>query len=336
MPDRKPRVGITIGDPAGIGPEIALRALQDADIHAMCTPVVFGSPEVMERDIAMLGLNARVRVVEPSDIDDSGPHEVLVVRTSGPEAVIAYGQINPAGGEAAVRAIRSAVDSAQRSEIDAICTCPLNKESMRDAGYSYDGHTEMLAEFTHSGPVSMLLMGRQLRVAHLTTHSAFRDVPGKITVERITRVIEIAHESMQRAGVPQPRIAVAGLNPHSGENGLFGREEMDVFRPAIDAANARGFQVFGPVSPDAVFIDMMSGKFDIIVVAYHDQGHIPVKLIERDHAVNVTGGLPIIRTSVDHGTAFDIAGKGIASWVNMKAALELAATMASATLRERS
>ncbi len=199
---------------------------------------------------------------------------------------------------------------------------------MRNAGFHYDGHTELLAELTGCSSVSMLLIGNQLRVAHLTTHSALRTVSDKITEERLCEVIRIAFEAMRNYGFASPRIAVAGINPHCGENGLFGDEEIKLMRPVIESIAATGIDVRGPISPDAVFIEAMADKYDIVVVAYHDQGHIPVKLIERDHAVNVSGGLPIIRTSVDHGTAFDIAGKGIAAIVNMKAAITMAAKMA--------
>jgi len=198
---------------------------------------------------------------------------------------------------------------------------------MRLAGYTFDGHTEMLAEFTGTTDVTMLLIGERLRVAHLTTHTAIRGVPDKVTPERLRFVIRAAEQMVRLCGIAAPRIAVAGLNPHAGEHGLFGDEEDVTMRPVIDELRRFGVDVHGPVSGDAVFIDALNGQWDLVVAAYHDQGHIPVKLIERDHAVNVTGGLPIIRTSVDHGTAFDIAGRGTASAVNMKAALRLAAQL---------
>ncbi|CAB5021466.1 unannotated protein [freshwater metagenome] len=323
-----PRIGITLGDPAGIGTEIAVRTLEDNSIYQLCHPILFGSPDVVARELKQLGAKSTLKVVSPQDEVSGSATEVIVVETSGTEALVPYGQISEAGGEAAVRSIKAAVTAALAGEIDAITTAPLNKESMRNAGFHYDGHTELLAELTGCSSVSMLLIGNQLRVAHLTTHSALRTVSDKITEERLREVIRIAFEAMRNYGFASPRIAVAGINPHCGENGLFGDEEIKLMRPVIESIAATGIDVRGPISPDAVFIEAMADKHDIVVVAYHDQGHIPVKLIERDHAVNVSGGLPIIRTSVDHGTAFDIAGKGIADIVNMKAAITMAAKMA--------
>ena len=331
---RKPLVGVTLGDPAGVGAEIALRALDDEGVGADCSLVLFGSPAAVEREAGTLRLQRPIHVVPlPTGppvtgewiLDDTA---INVVATSGDEALIPFGVVDARGGEAAVRAVTVAVEAAKSGIIDAVCTAPLNKESMRRAGYPHDGHTELIATLTGNPEVSMFLLGRQLRVAHLTTHSAIATVPGKITPKRLRSVIDIADRVMRAQGISQPRIAVAGLNPHAGEHGLFGSEEDDVMRPVLAQATADGLTVVGPVSPDAVFIEMMAGKHDIVIAAYHDQGHIPVKLIERDHAVNVTGGLPIIRTSVDHGTAFDIAGRGIADATNMVAALAMAAQLA--------
>jgi len=335
---RRPIVGVTLGDPAGIGTEIALRAMLEPAVREACDVVLFGSPAVVARALAVLDDDRSVHPVTPSDeqtLDDclaslpDGVNSVNVVTTSTDDALIPYGQIDARGGEAAVRAVTSAVAAAVAGAIDALCTAPLNKESMRLAGYPHDGHTELIASLTGSPVVSMLLLGRQLRVAHLTTHTAIAGVPAKITPDRLRAVIDISHRVMRAQGVAEPRIAVAGLNPHAGEHGLFGDEEGVVMRPVIDAAVADGLRVTGPVSPDAVFIEMMAGRHDIVIAAYHDQGHIPVKLIERDHAVNVTGGLPIIRTSVDHGTAFDIAGQGRADSTNMVEAILLAARLAN-------
>lgn len=323
-----PVVGITLGDPAGIGTEISLKAITDPARETNFTPVLFGSPEVILRDLANFQIDWKIKVVTIDDDLTPVEGEILVVATSGAEALIPYGNVTPAGGHAAVAAVKTAVEFCQQGKINAICTAPLNKESMREAGYHFDGHTEMLAEYTSTPSVSMLLIGRQLRVAHVTTHTSIRQVPDKITKDRLKSVISIAHEAMRNYGIKNPRIAVAGLNPHSGENGLFGDEENLVMRPVIAEMVEFGLDVRGPASPDSVFIDSMSDKHDIVVVAYHDQGHIPVKLIERDFAVNVSGGLPIIRTSVDHGTAFDIAGLGIATYVNMNEAIAMASRLA--------
>lgn len=329
LPLPLPRIGITLGDPAGIGPEIAVRILSDPEVREVCLPVLVGAREVVAREVAQHCPGTRVVETSLQDGVTGEPGDILLLPTGSPEDLVPYGTVDPAGGRAAVEAVRAAVEATLDGRLDGICTAPLNKESMRRAGFDYDGHTEMLAEFTGCRSVSMLLMGDQLRVAHVSTHTALADVPAKMTPERLTAVVRIAHDALLSIGIAEPRIAVAGLNPHSGENGLFGTEEQVVMVPTIAALCADGLDVRGPVSPDAVFLEAMSGRYDLVVVAYHDQGHIPVKLIERDVAVNVTGGLPIIRTSVDHGTAFDIAGRGVASTVNMGSALRLAARMAS-------
>ncbi len=323
------RIGLTLGDPAGIGTEIAVAALQEMSSREAYEVILFGSPAVVQREIDRQGVGVRIVEVVAGDKMGADAGVIRVVPTSSGEALIPYGQISAEGGHAAVRAVVSAVEAAQRGSIDAICTAPLNKESMRAAGYNYDGHTELLAELTGVRDVSMLLIGKQLRVAHVSTHTALAQVPGKMTAERLTTVIRIAHKTMLEYGFENPRVAIAGLNPHAGEHGLFGDEEQSVMRPVINRMCAEGISAFGPVSPDSVFIDALAGRYDIVVVAYHDQGHIPVKLVEREHAVNVTGGLPIIRTSVDHGTAFDIAGRGVADIQNMQAALEMAARLAA-------
>jgi 4-hydroxythreonine-4-phosphate dehydrogenase len=323
-----PTIGITLGDPAGIGTEIALKSIMELKSSNEFTPLLFGSSQVVLRDMSQLKIKADLRSVTWDDSIEPTENEILIVETSGPEALIPYGEVSAAGGRAAVTALKAAVEFCQEGKVNAICTTPLNKESVKQAGYNYDGHTEMLAEFTNTDSVSMLLIGRQIRVAHLSTHTSIQNVPSKITKERLRSVILIANDAMRAYGIESPRIVVAGLNPHSGENGLFGDEEILIMRPVIAEMLAEGFNVQGPASPDSVFIDSMNNRHDIVIVAYHDQGHIPVKLIERDFAVNVTGGLPIIRTSVDHGTAFDIAGKGCASFVNMNEALAMAAKLA--------
>ncbi len=324
-----PIVGLTAGDPAGIGPELALRVLAQAATHETCRPVIYGSRAALARDLAWLGLEA-----ELVDVTDTGvpertrPDRILVhdVDRTGDDAV-EVGVVSAIAGELAVRGVRAAVADALRGDIHAICTAPLNKESMWRAGHEYDGHTGLLTELCDGAQASMLLVGDRLRVAHVTTHVAFEDVPSRLSVERIHRVIAIAGEALRSLGIAEPRIAVAGLNPHAGEHGLFGGQEGTVIEPAIAAARADGWDVRGPVSPDAVFIQMLEDRHDIVIAMYHDQGHIPIKIIEFDRAVNVSGGLPIVRTSVDHGTAFDIAGTGIARTENMEVALALAARM---------
>ncbi len=325
-----PIVAITAGDPAGIGTEVALRTIALPASHAECRPVIYGSTSAVRRDLAWLGLDLEVVSLGPTDSPEQTDHQHVHVYDldQDGDTPVGLGEMSAMGGELAVRAVRAAVTSALNGHIDAICTAPLNKEAMWLAGHEYDGHTGLLTEMCGGTPTSMLLVGDRLRVAHVTTHVAFEDVPSRLSIQRVTDVIRIAGEAMQHLGIEQPRIAVAGLNPHSGEHGLFGGQEGTIIEPAIEAARAEGWQVTGAVSPDAVFIQMLEGHHDIIVVMYHDQGHIPVKLIEFDRAVNISGGLPIIRTSVDHGTAFDIAGTGKARTENMEVALGFAAQMA--------
>jgi 4-hydroxythreonine-4-phosphate dehydrogenase len=326
-----PLVAITAGDPAGIGTEVALRTIALPASHLDCRPVIYGSATAVRRDLAWLGLDLEIVTLGPDEAPERTDHHHVHVRDLDQEGdtPVGLGELSAMGGELAVRAVRAAVTDALEGRIDAMCTAPLNKEAMWLAGHEYDGHTGLLTEMCGGTPTSMLLVGERLRVAHVTTHVAFEDVPGRLSIQRIADVIRIAGETVRSLGFNEPRIAVAGLNPHSGEHGLFGSQEGTIIEPAVEQARAEGWQVTGPVSPDAVFIQMLEGHHDIVVAMYHDQGHIPVKIIEFDRAVNISGGLPIIRTSVDHGTAFDIAGTGKARTENMEVALGHAARMAS-------
>ena len=327
----RPLVAVTIGDPAGIGPEVALKALAEPSVYELCHPVVFGSRAVMERDAAALGVEPEIVTDAALERDDASPERLVLYETGPPEAAEApRGEVGAAGGEAAVRAVRAATELALEGRAQALATGPLNKASMRAAGYEWAGHTELLADLCDAGEVSMLLLGERLRVAHVTTHVALERVPELVTEARLRSVVAIADATIRRLGFERPRIGVAGLNPHAGEGGMFGDEEQEVVGPTIAALREEGFEVSGPIAGDAVFVDM-ERRYDIVVVMYHDQGHIPIKLVERDDAVNVTGGLPIVRTSVDHGTAFDIAGQGIAGEQSMVAALRMAARLAGST-----
>ncbi len=326
-----PIIGLTAGDPAGVGYELALRTLSQPAIHADMRGIVYGSRTCLERDLSWLDLDVQLVELDPTSDEvptRTSPGEILV-RDVGEDAdgPVELGELQAIAGDIAVRSVRAAVADAQSEHIDAICTAPLNKESMWQAGHEYDGHTGLLSELCDGSRVSMLLVGDRLRVAHVTTHVAFADVPDRLSVDRIADVIDIAGTTLRSLGFPDPRIAVAGLNPHAGEHGLFGDQEHTTIAPAIERAREAGWNVTGPVSPDAVFNAMLADHFDVVIAIYHDQGHIPVKLIEFDRAVNISGGLPIVRTSVDHGTAFDIAGRGIARTENLEVALAMAATM---------
>jgi len=326
---RPPIVAITGGDPAGVGYEVALRTMALPATHEHARPILYASGRGVRRDLAWLGLDVELVALEAGVFPETTDERRIHLRDLDEEgdSPVAHGELCAMGGELAVRGVRAAVADALTERVEAICTAPLNKEAMWLAGHRYDGHTGLLTELCDGAQASMLLVGERLRVAHVTTHVAFEDVPGRLSVERIVRVIGIAGDALRTLGFDQPRIAVAGLNPHSGEHGLFGDQETTIIGPAIAAARADGWDVVGPVSPDAVFIHMLEDRYDIVVAMYHDQGHIPVKIIEFDRAVNVSGGLPIVRTSVDHGTAFDIAGTGQARTENMEVALALAARM---------
>ncbi len=315
-------LGITMGDPAGVGAEIALKAMHtDGDCRK--NGIIFGSMAVTEYYNHLLGYEYQVKEIKT--IEDFDPACVNVV---DPEPVsmedFKIGQVSPICGHAAFLYVKTAIDWAVAQKIDAVVTAPLNKEALHLAGHLYDGHTEIFNEFAGTGRYAMLLWSDKMKVIHVTTHVAMREACNRIKKPRVEEVIRLADDTLKQAGYASPRIAVAGLNPHSGENGIFGREEIDEIEPAIRCCADDGIQVEGPVPPDTVFLKMYQGKYDIVVAMYHDQGHIPLKLLAFDDGVNMTVGLSIIRTSVDHGTAFDIAGKGIANPTSMLAAVNAA------------
>jgi len=287
----KPRVAITVGDPAGIGPEVARKAASSPDVLAVCEPVIYAPPEKPRFD---------------------------------------PGVLSAAAGQAAYDVILRAVDDARRGEVDAIATAPINKEAFKLAGLPWHGHTDLLAHLTGAGHVAMMFHSDKLRVVLATVHVALAEVPRLLTKSLMERTIALTAIELPRFDKVHPRIAVAGLNPHAGEHGLFGREDIDVIAPAVEACRARGVDVTGPFPADTVFVRASRGEFDVVVACYHDQGLIPVKLLAFGQAVNVTLGLPIVRTSVDHGTAFDIAGQGIANPESMISAVLLAARLAHA------
>jgi 4-hydroxythreonine-4-phosphate dehydrogenase len=327
--ETRPLIAITMGDPAGIGAEVSLKALLDPEIYATCRPLVVGTLAVLEQMRDVLHSGQRMQAVtKPSEAGYTlGIVDVLdlSVEHSGP---FPSGVAARENGAAAVAYVEKAIALATAGEVDAIATAPLNKEAMRAAGFPYDGHTELLAVKTGTKVYTMMLASGDFRVFHVSTHVSLRGAIERAKKARVLQVIELAYREIQRMGVTQPRLAVAGLNPHAGEHGLFGDEEIHEISPAVDEARARGWNVIGPVSPDTVFARAKRGDFDGVVAMYHDQGHIPFKMTEFELGVNVTVGLPIIRTSVDHGTAYDIAGKGVADPKNMVQAIALAADMA--------
>jgi 4-hydroxythreonine-4-phosphate dehydrogenase len=337
------RIGLTMGDPAGIGPEIIFKALEVLAARAdEVEPVVIGTRSCMEEAAQRLGSGARI---VPANCAGRWP-EVALIEAATTERQIEPGRLEAEAGRLAYAAIERAVKLAMTGEIDAIVTAPISKEALHLAGFTYPGHTEILAELTGSGRSCMLLVHDRLRVAHLSTHVALADVPKRLTPERLSYVIEVAHQALLDLGFEKPRIGVCALNPHAGEGGMFGREDQEVIRPVVDDFRARGIEIEGPVPGDTVYVKALAGRYDAVIAMYHDQGHIPVKMLgfAMDAAsgrmsalsgVNVTLGLPIIRTSVDHGTAFDIAGRGIANPQSMIEAIEVAAQMVPAHRRRQ-
>jgi 4-hydroxythreonine-4-phosphate dehydrogenase len=328
---QRPLVAITMGDPAGIGPEIVLKALAHDDVYQRCRPLVIGDRRILERAAAWLGQTPAFEIVAaPADSDYESTRVVLLDVENAPPERVPVGEESATAGGAAVEYVFRACDLAMAGEVDAVVTAPLNKAAMNLAGYHFAGHTELLTERTGAERVSMLLIGPQLRIVHVSTHVGLEEAIQRVTPERVEAVIQLAHDACRALGIARPRIAVAGLNPHASEGGLFGDEEARRIAPAIRAARARGLDVSDPQPPDTVFLRATQGAYDIVVAQYHDQGHIPMKLLAFDSGVNVSFGLPIVRTSVDHGTAFDIAGKGIASEASLLAAIDVAVQMVRA------
>jgi len=343
MHDTTPRLAITMGDPAGIGPEIILKAcrrLQPRLAGGDLRLLVIGHRSQLRA--AGQVLNETLDLPETTAQDDWPP---LALLPAGEEqAPIAFGQIAPEAGRFAYLAVERAVQLAQAGRIDAIVTAPLNKAALNLAGYHYAGHTDMLAALTGAKSSVMLLAHGDMRVSHVTTHVALADVPRLLTPERLRRTIDLTQAALADLGIAHPRIAVAALNPHAGEGGLFGRQDIDITAPEIEACRAEGLDVTGPVPGDTVFVKLRARQFDAVVAMYHDQGHIPVKLLGFDvdpatgvwralSGVNITLGLPVIRTSVDHGTAFDIAGKGVANEESLIEAIDYAMRLAATRRR---
>jgi 4-hydroxythreonine-4-phosphate dehydrogenase len=335
----RPVLGVTMGDPAGVGPEIIARAAAEPAVRAMCRPVVIGAAGPMREALGLIGsplaLHPVARVADCAWAD--GTLEVLDLANVD-MAALPRAAVSAAAGAAAYAFIERAVRLAQAGEIEAIVTAPVNKEALAAAGVRHSGHTEILAELSQTRDYAMLLMGRELKVIHVTTHVALRRVPDLVTRERVLKTIRLAQRTLEGLGQPRGRIAVAGLNPHAGEEGLFGDEEQQAIGPAIEAARAEGLSVTGPLPADTLFSRARGGEFDIVVAMYHDQGHIPVKTLGFEYdettrtwtglsGVNVTVGLPFLRVSVDHGTAFDRAWKGTANHESMVEALEVATRM---------
>ncbi|HYF79454.1 MAG TPA: 4-hydroxythreonine-4-phosphate dehydrogenase PdxA [Symbiobacteriaceae bacterium] len=324
----QPIIAISMGDPAGVGAEVILKAVKNPRTQAAARCLVVGDAAWLAAISNKLDLGVDVRAV--SSVAEAkfvpGTVDVLDLKNA-PVDRIQIGTVSALGGKAAVEAVQVAANLALQGLVDAIATAPLNKEAMHMAGYKYPGHTELLAEMTATEDYSMLLVTPTLRCFFVTVHVSMRKALDLITADRVRRIIGVAQSTLKRIGIAEPRIAVAGVNPHAGENGMFGDEEIKEIIPGVNAAQEAGINATGPWPPDTVFAKAMAGQFDAVVSMYHDQGHIPIKLAGFSDGVNVTAGLPIIRTSVDHGTAFDIAGKGIADEGSMIEAITLAARL---------
>jgi 4-hydroxythreonine-4-phosphate dehydrogenase len=333
---KKIKIAITMGDPAGVGAEIAVKALGRKELYENFIPIVIGSKAVIKDAISFIPSNLNLNIIKkPEDAEGVfGTIDILDLDNIQLND-FKYGEVSPAAGKAAIEYILKAINLSLEDRVQAVVTGPINKEAINKAGYHYAGHTELFAEKTSTNNYAMMLSSKNMRVIHVSTHLSLKEAVEKVKKERIYDVILLANKAMSDIGIDKPKIAVAGLNPHSGENGLFGREEIEEIIPAINKAKEKDINVEGPIAPDTVFSKVMGGRYDIVVVMYHDQGHIPMKVTgfkldkktnewKSVSGVNTTVGLPIIRTSVDHGTAFDIAGENEANEESLVEAVELA------------
>lgn len=351
--NEKPIVGITMGDPAGNGPEITVKALAHEELYDRCRPIVVGDAKMIEQAARFVG-RPDIRIHRCQKVEDAlfapGTIDVLHLELIPDAASFSIGKVSAEGGNAAFQCVKKVIELALAGEVDATCTNALNKEAMNMAleqdhgkhsdGYThFDGHTEIYAAYTNTKKYTMMLAHHDLRVVHVSTHVSLREACERVKKARVLEVIEIADKACRDMGIENPRVAVAGLNPHCGENGLFGTEELEEIGPAIKGAKEKGINAIGPIPPDSVFSEALGGWYDIVVCMYHDQGHIPLKTVgfvyDREaqswkavEGVNVTLGLPIIRTSVDHGTGFALAGKGTSNELSLVNAIDYAVCMA--------
>lgn len=318
-------IAITMGDACGIGPEIIAKLF--ADPAPLPPALVLGDEGILKRAIQILSLPLQLHVIDSPEDFQATPDTINVIPFSHLPEDLPFGQLDARAGKAAYDYIRAGIDLALQKRIRAVVTAPINKEAMRLADIHYPGHTEILADFSGTKDFAMMLMNDDLRVILVTIHVSLRQALEQVTMESELRTLRLAHQAMTQLGIARPRIAVAGLNPHAGEHGMFGSEDEAIIRPAIQQAQAEGIDVSGPWPGDTVFMNARKGQFDVVVAQYHDQGLIPVKYLGLEEGVNITVGLPFVRTSVDHGTAFDIAGTGKASHASLRVAVEQAAML---------
>jgi 4-phospho-D-threonate 3-dehydrogenase / 4-phospho-D-erythronate 3-dehydrogenase len=326
----RPCIAVTMGDGAGVGPEVTLAAVLDPDVVELARPLVIGDLRRMSTAAGILGLEPTLVQVDGPDSAQWESGRVNIVDPNLLPQDLPWGRMSPQAGNAAYQYVRIAAEFAMAGAVQAICTAPLNKEAMHAAGHRYPGHTELLAELTGTPEVSMMLTAPRLRVIHVTTHIGLLDAIERIEPGLVERTVRRGEEALRRSGIAKPRIAVCGINPHAGEGGLFGRgEEESKIAPALEPLRADDIDVRGPLPADTAFFAAARGDYDLVVAMYHDQGHGPIKVLGIDEGVNITVGLPVIRTSVDHGTAFDIAGTGRANPASMVAACRQAALLAT-------
>ncbi len=325
----KPGIAITMGDPCGIGPEVVAKALADPRVYDTCRPLVVGSGYAMEQAVTLAGVPLQVRKTDGSGLygDDDSIIDVLDFGNLNPED-ITVGEINPTCGRAAMEWVTRAGELAMAGTVDGLATAPLNKEAASLAGYKSIGHMELLQELSGARTVATMLMARNLRVVHLTTHRSLRVACDYVKKDRIFDYLQLTHQSFVKYGFREPCIAAAALNPHGSDGGLLGNEEADEISPAVEAARSQGINAAGPIPADIVFHHAAEGRYDVVLAMYHDQGHIPVKVYGFEESITANLGLPFVRTSVDHGTAFDIAGKGIATHTSMLESIRLAVALA--------
>ena len=328
--DALPTIAITTGDPAGIGPEVVLKALADQELLNTARWVVIGDAAILEMAGARIGLKRPDWAIRDGNSLQRSDHSVAQISLIDARQIepsqFAIGKLSAACGSAALEYVRTATQLCLDGQADAMVTAPLNKEAVSLSGQNFTGHTEFIAELSEAAESRMLLVNDRLRVIHVSTHCSLRSAC-ELHTSRILRTIQLGHEALQSLGFAEPRIAVCGLNPHAGENGLFGSEDLGIIVPAIRSAQEMGLMCAGPFPADTIFIQAVRGSYDLVVAMYHDQGHVPMKLLDFENTINVSLGLPIVRTSVDHGTAFDIVGKNQADPSSMKAAMKLAVTM---------
>ena len=327
-------IGVTMGDPCGIGPEIVAAALADPDLGVPA--IAIGDAAILQRAARIVGADVTINAIRDPSEAKLARGTIDVLPASALPADLPFGQVRADAGRAAFDYVRTGIELALAGKIGAIATAPIHKEALKAAGVPYPGHTEMLADLTRAPHHAMMLFNDELRVLLVTIHLSLKDAIASLSIEKELIAMRLADRAARQLGVTKPRVAVAGVNPHAGENGLFGREDLDIVKPAIAQAQAEGIDASGPWPGDTVFMQARQGKFDIVVAQYHDQGLIPVKYLGIEHGVNVTVGLPFVRTSVDHGTAFDIAGTGRANPESMKVAIRQAQAMSTASAAARS